>query len=70
MTSYSLAILFFFSKTNTFALSEVASYKLEKGPHRDYETGFCSTLAFMVLKKKIFKEFVVFTGFGRSMTLK
>jgi hypothetical protein len=42
---------------------EVASNKLENGPHRDYETAFCSPLAFMVLKKKVFQEFTVFTGF-------
>jgi hypothetical protein len=41
---------------------EVASNKLEKGPHRDYETAFCSPVAFTVLKK-IFKEFAVFTSF-------
>jgi hypothetical protein len=35
---------------------EVASNKLEKGPLRDYETGFISTVALTVLEKKIFKD--------------
>jgi hypothetical protein len=39
-----------------------ASIKLEKGPLRDYETTFCSLLALTVLEK-IFKDFVIFTGF-------
>jgi hypothetical protein len=34
---------------------EVALNKLEKGPLRDYETGFCSPLALTVLEKKIVK---------------
>jgi hypothetical protein len=34
---------------------EVASNKLEKGLLRDFETAFCSVLAFMVLGKKGFK---------------
>jgi hypothetical protein len=42
---------------------EVASNKLEKGPLRDYETGFCSPLALMVLVKKIFKDLAMFFGF-------
>ena len=51
---------------HTFALSEaqsekyrsqeVASNKLEKGPLRDYETGFRSPLALTVLEKKIFED--------------
>jgi hypothetical protein len=41
---------------------EVVSNKLEKGAHRDYETAFCSPVAFMVLKR-IFKEFAVFYMF-------
>jgi hypothetical protein len=54
---FSIEIVIF----NTFALSEaylekywskqVASSKLEKGPHRDYATAFCSPLAFTVLEK-------------------
>jgi hypothetical protein len=36
---------------------EVVWNKLEKGPLRDYETGFCSPLALTVLEKKIFKDF-------------
>jgi hypothetical protein len=39
---------------------KVASKKLEKGPHRDYQTVFCSPLEFMVLKKKSLKEFAFF----------
>jgi hypothetical protein len=42
---------------------EVASNKFGKRPIRDYETAFYSPLALLVLKKKIFKEFAVFTGF-------
>jgi hypothetical protein len=30
--------------------------KLEKGPLRDYETGFCSPMALTVLEKKILKD--------------
>jgi hypothetical protein len=37
--------------------------KLEKGPLRDYETGFCSPVALMVLVK-IFKDFMFFPGFS------
>jgi hypothetical protein len=42
---------------------EVASNKLEKGPLMDYETGFCSPLALMVLEKQIFKDLAMFFGF-------
>jgi hypothetical protein len=51
------------SITGNYRSLEVASNKREKGPHKDYETAFCSPLAFTVLEKKIFKEFAVFTGF-------
>jgi hypothetical protein len=64
---------------NTFALSEAqsekyqsqeaASNKLEKGPHRDYETAFCSLLAFTVLEK-ISKNLLFLQVFGLSVTLK
>jgi hypothetical protein len=37
--------------------------KLEKGPLRDYETGFCLPLALTVLEKKIFKYLAMFFGF-------
>jgi hypothetical protein len=37
--------------------------KLEKGPLRDYETGFCSSLTLTVLEKKIFKDLAMFFGF-------
>jgi hypothetical protein len=36
---------------------EVASNKLEKGPLRDYKTGFSSPVALTVLEKKIFEDF-------------
>jgi hypothetical protein len=36
---------------------------LRKDLIRDYETAFCLPLGLMVLEKKIFKEFAVFTGF-------
>jgi hypothetical protein len=49
---------------------EFASNKLEKGPLRDYETGFCSHLALTVLEKKIFKDLAMFSVFGLSVTLK
>jgi DNA-binding MltR family transcriptional regulator len=42
---------------------EFASNKLEKGPLRDYETGFCLHLALTVLEKKIFKDLAMFFGF-------
>jgi hypothetical protein len=42
---------------------EVASNKIEKGPLRDYETGFCSPIALRVLEKKIFKDLAIFLGF-------
>jgi hypothetical protein len=38
---------------------ESASNKLEKGPLRDYETGFCSPVALTVLEK-IFKDIAFF----------
>jgi hypothetical protein len=38
---------------------EIASNKLEKGPLRDYETGFCSSVAIMVLEK-IFRDLAYF----------
>jgi hypothetical protein len=42
---------------------EDATDELEKEPLRDYETGFCSPLAHMVLQKKIFKDLAMFLGF-------
>jgi hypothetical protein len=43
---------------------EVASNKLEKGPLRDYEIGFCSPVALTVVE--IFKDFAFFPKFFTS----
>jgi hypothetical protein len=50
------------SQSEKYRSQEVASNKLEKGPLRDYETGFCSPLALTVLEK-IFKNVSMFFGF-------
>jgi hypothetical protein len=56
------------SQLENYQSQELASNKLEKGPLRDYETGFCSPLALTVLDKKIFNDLAMF--FGLSVTLK
>jgi hypothetical protein len=64
MISYTLSILFFALKPIVKNLSqEVASNELEKEPFGDYETGFCSPVAFTVLQKNIFKDFAFFQVF-------
>jgi DNA-binding MltR family transcriptional regulator len=69
MISYTLLILFFapkpiVKKLFSIKMSQaVASNKLERGPLRDYETGFCSLLALTVLEKKIFKDLAMFFVF-------
>jgi hypothetical protein len=39
-----------------FSTGSCLNQKLEKGPLRDYETGFISPLPLTVLEKKIFKD--------------
>jgi hypothetical protein len=50
------------SQSEKYRSQEVALNKLEKGPLRDYETGFCSPLALTVLEKKNFKDLTMFFG--------
>jgi hypothetical protein len=57
------------SQSEKYRSQEVALTKLEKGPHRDYETGFCSPLALAVLEKKIFKDVAMFFGFQPKFDL-
>jgi hypothetical protein len=38
--------------------------KLEKGPLRDYKTGFCSPVALTALEKKIFKDLAFLPSFS------
>jgi hypothetical protein len=44
-------------KHNRKKIREVASNKLEKGPLRDYKTGFCSPVALTVLEEKSFTSY-------------
>jgi hypothetical protein len=48
---------------------EVASNKLEKGPLRDYKTGFCSPIALTVMENKILKDLAMFFGFRPKFDL-